>query len=88
MVLNKLGDTKVLVPIIFSDKLVHADVYAQLKTIMPGWRPGYGVKCVSAGKIEHIEVGGLGGNSTTLKLASGEGDQRVIENYSYEHGIL
>jgi hypothetical protein len=87
MVLNKIGDTRFLVPVIFPDKLVHSQVYAQTRTIMPGWQFD-GVKAISAGKIEHIELDGLGGESETLNLKSRPDDRGVIENYSYEHGIL
>jgi hypothetical protein len=42
---------------------------------------------VSAGKIEHVSVEGLGGNSETLALAAAPGDDKIIENYSYGHGL-
>lgn len=88
MVLNKIGDTKFLLPIIFPDKLVHSQVYAQTRIIMPGWHHA-GVKAVCAGTIEHLQVDGLGGSSETLNLTSRpEEDRKVIEHYSYLHGIL
>jgi hypothetical protein len=91
MVLNKIGDTKFLVPVIFPDKLVHADVYTCLKPTMPAFqsRPGWGIKAVSAGKIEHIEIDGLGDRSDTLNLdANTERDTNVIQTYSYLHGVV
>lgn len=75
-----------LVPVIFPDKLIHADVYASLRPVMPGWH-GQGVKAFSAGKIEHVNVEGLGGESETLGIKSNPEDTRVIRIYSYMHGI-
>jgi hypothetical protein len=89
MLESRIGwDTKVLYPVIFPDKLVHSQVAMQLRKIIPGWRRTYGVQVVSAGKIEHLEVEGLGGESETLGLKSELTDTGVIENYSYLHGIL
>jgi hypothetical protein len=87
MVLNKIGDTRFLIPVIFPDKLVHSEVYGATRLIMPGWRHA-GVKAISAGSIEHLEIDGLGGRSETLSINSRPEDRGVIENYSYEHGIL
>ena len=84
---NKIGDLEVLFPVIFPDKMVHSDVAKGLRSFMPGWR-SKGVEPVSAGKIEHLEIRGLGGDSETLGLSSEQGDKDVIENYSYAHGIL
>lgn len=83
---NKIGDSKTLFPVIFPDKMVHSEVAAVLRHCQPGWHHG-GVKAVSAGMIEHIEVMGLGGESETLNLKSDDGDEAVIESYSYCHGI-
>jgi hypothetical protein len=80
------GGTRFLIPVIFPDKLIHSDVYANIKSIMPGWE-ALGVKAFSAGKIEHIRVEGLGGESETLRLKSHPEDERIIKNYSYLHGI-
>ena len=93
MVKNQIGETAVLFPIIFPDKLVHSQVYAMVKTVMPGWLKGSldgksGVKAVSAGTIDHIELRGLGGSSETLGLESRPEDSAVIEAYSYLHGVL
>jgi hypothetical protein len=84
---NKIGDLEVLFPVIFPDKMVHSDVMVGLRAFMPGWQSG-GITAVSAGKIEHLEVAGLGGDSETLKLKSRPDDKDVIENYAYVHGIL
>jgi hypothetical protein len=87
MVENTIGDTKMLFPVIFPDKMVHADVYKKLKSAMPGWHHG-GVRAVSAGTIEHIEAEGLGGGSETLGLVASGDDAKTIEIYSYFHGIV
>lgn len=87
MVLNKIGDTSFLVPVIFPDKLVHSQVYTKVRSAMPGWY-GKGVKAISAGNIEHLEIDGLHGGSTTLNLQSRMEDKGVIERYSYKHGIV
>lgn len=80
------GGTRFLIPVIFPDKLVHSDVYKHLRPLMPGWR-GQGCKAFSAGKIEHLRVQGLGGESETLNIKSHPEDERIITNYSYLHGI-
>jgi hypothetical protein len=87
MLEGQLGDLKILFPIIFPDKLVHSDVVRRLRVVTPGWRSN-GVAVVSAGKIEHVAVDGLGGGSETLSLQSKLHDAEVIENYSYLHGIV
>lgn len=85
---NHIGDTVLQFPVIFPDKLVHADVYAHLKVLMPGWS-AQGVKAASAGTIEHVHVKGLSGNSETLRKQSRpEEDSRTIHTYSYLHGVL
>jgi hypothetical protein len=81
------GGTKILFPVIFPDKMVHKHVAQLLKRAMPGYYAD-GVVPVSAGTIEHLEIDGLGGESTTLDLKSKPGDRGVIENYSYAHGVL
>lgn len=84
---NHIGGTVVLLPVIFPDKLVHADVYARLKSIMPGWK-AQGVKALSAGTIEHVRTLGVGGESETLgKKSRGEQDHRIITQLPYMHGI-
>ncbi len=84
---NQIGDTKILFPVIFPDKMVHDDVAKALCSVMPGWKFG-NVRPVTAGTIEHLEVDGLGGESTTLGLKSKKEDTHIIENYSYLHGML
>lgn len=87
-VYNKIGDTGVLLPVIFPDKLVHSQVYSRIRTVMPGWLGNGGVKPFSAGTIEHIQVVGLGGNSETLSIGSRPDDKETIEQFSYFHGII
>lgn len=84
---NRMGDSKVLFPVIFPDKMVHKDVAAVLRHCQPGWHKG-GVAAVSAGMIEHITVDGLHGESETLNLESNPEDAAIIDSYSYGHGIL
>lgn len=80
------GGLSFLVPVIFPDKLVHADVYRGVRTIMPGWS-GRGVRPVSAGRIEHIAAHGIGGDSETLGVSSDLKDADIIRVYSYMHGM-
>lgn len=64
-----------------------ADVYTKLKSSMPGWR-AQGVRCISAGTIEHVRTIGVGGDSETLgKVSRGVQDHRIISALSYMHGI-
>lgn len=87
MVTNKIGDLKVVFPLIFPDKLVHADLYRQVRTIMPGWQHE-GVRATSAGKIERVAVAGIGGDSETLGVRYVVGDGDLIRDYHYQHGIV
>jgi hypothetical protein len=80
------GGMKILFPVIFPDKMIHSEVAAVAKIVAP--MGGNTSRVVSAGKIEHIEVHGLGGDSETLKLSSKEEDATVIERYSYFHGVV
>lgn len=84
---NTIGDLKILFPVIFPDKMVHSEVAAVLRHCQSGWGKG-GVRAVSAGMIEHIQVDGLGGESETLNLKSKAEDAGVIEGYSYLHGLM
>jgi hypothetical protein len=84
---NKIGDTTVIFPVIFPDKMVHDDVAQALRRYQPGWHHD-GVRPISAGKIEHVNVEGLGGDSETLKLKSKPFDEKIIELYSYLHGVI
>lgn len=84
---NHIGSTVILLPVIFPDKLVHSDVYSKLKSGMPGWH-AQGVRCISAGTIEHVRTIGVGGGSETLgKVSRGVQDHRIISALSYMHGI-
>jgi hypothetical protein len=84
---NRIGEIKMLFPVIFPDKMVHKDVAAVLRHLQPGWDKG-GVVAVSAGMIEHITVDGLHGYSETLGLESNPDDASTIDVYSYAHGIV
>ena len=79
-------------PIIFPDKLVHADVWAGLQPFIPKSKSGIAINnavVVSAGTIEGLEVDGVGGSSETLQKESlNEEDERLINFYNYGHGII
>jgi hypothetical protein len=82
-------DTEVLIPIIFPDKLVHADVAENLKqTVATSCSCKIEeVTVQSAGEI-NIDVLECYGKSTTLKVSSDPEDEKVIQMYPYMHGIL
>ncbi len=82
---RSVDGTKYAFPIIFPDKMIHSSFMA-MRRYMPGWRQE--VVPISAGRIEHLAVTGLGGNSETLGLVAGKDDASIIESYSYAHGIL
>ncbi len=85
---NKVGDTTIMFPVIFPDKMVHKEVATVLRHCQPGWHHG-GVAAVSAGVISKLEVKGVGGESETLNLESfGQEDEDIINNYNYAHGIV
>lgn len=79
-------------PIIFPDKLVHAEVWQGLKAFIPkvkGVIKINSAKVVSAGVIEYLNVDGVGGSSETLQIESlGEEDEQLINFYNYGHGII
>lgn len=81
--------TKMAFPVIFPDKMIHAEVFAVTKFVVPTANAeGTNVRAVSAGAIEHVTVDGLGGRSTTLGIKSrGDEDARLIDVYSYCHGV-
>jgi hypothetical protein len=81
------GDMRVLFPVIFPDKMIHIEVATVMKLCGPLAKFS-AVKVVSAGAIEHLEIDGLHGESTTLGIRSKPEDKRIIENYSYLHGVL
>lgn len=75
------------VPVIFPDKLVHQLVDAVMVPCLREHFKGWHVAAVNAGKIESVLVDGLGGGSETLNLSHDPDDARLIEAYSYGHGI-
>jgi hypothetical protein len=84
------GSTAVDLPIIFPDKLVHADVAAAIMAMMEvnGYmKSDATIEPISAGMIEIILPEGLGGKSETLGLESVSQDATLIRNYAYNHGI-
>jgi len=86
MIQSKHGDVTYNWPIIFPDKMIHSEVAGCARMMVPVKGSVTGI--VSAGKIEHLEVNGLGGDSETLSLDSRpEQDSAIIEMYSYLHGI-
>lgn len=70
-------------PIIFPDKLVHQEVFVVCREL---WSPRSAVAC-SAGVIEQLRVGGVGGKSDTLRIKSHSRDELLINTYPYLHGI-
>lgn len=72
-------------PVIFPDKMIHVEMDAVARVLLDGM--GLVGKSVSAGKIEHIGVLGLGGDSETLRLESRPEDAQVIEEFAYAHGL-
>jgi hypothetical protein len=71
-----------LVPIIFPNILVHADVAAQVQRV-----PGLvGAKIVRGGEA-HIACYDAFGSSETLNVKAAEKDADVISRYDYFHGI-
>lgn len=80
------GETKTQFPIIFPDKMIHIEVATVLK--MCGPLDGHSPRVVSAGKIEHVRVLGLGDKSETLNIESRDVDELTINTYSYLHGLL
>ncbi len=89
MEIETSGGTKFAFPVIFPDKMIHAEVFAVAKFAVPTANPeGSNVRVVAAGAIEHVTVDGLGGRSTTLGIASrGDEDAKLIDVYSYCHGV-
>lgn len=83
---NRQTGTKILMPVIFPDKLNHDMMAMGFKAVLDVHGIKHG-KPVSAGKIEHIEVDGLGGDSVTLQMQADPDDERVINTYSYTHGV-
>lgn len=73
-------------PIIFPDKLVHIEVATVMRLVVPAIRGKFAMP-VSAGMIEDLAVGGVGGDSETLKMASRHEDADIINRYKYFHGI-
>ena len=71
--------------IIFPDKLVHQEVFVVCRELwVPDRLPA--VAC-SAGVIEQLRVGGVGGKSDTLRIKSHLRDANIINGYPYFHGI-
>lgn len=80
------GGTRIEFPLIFPDKMIHSQVARAIRRLPP--IRGLPARAVGAGMIEHLEVYGVGGKSETLGIKSrGETDKRLIEAYSYFHGI-
>lgn len=74
-------------PIIFPDKMVHADIYKAVRRYTPGIKTSSMLGVASAGMIEQLYVKHVGGRSETLGIDSRKIDERIINLYNYEHGI-
>lgn len=90
IVLRRKGETLSYdFPIIFPDKLVHADV-AKMLIQMMDWNdrnPG-ATTVVSAGQI-NLDNLACFGESETLEIKSrGDDDTILIKNFPYMHGIV
>jgi hypothetical protein len=79
------GGVRIDFPIIFPDKFIHIEVATVVKLCAP--LDGNNPRVVSAGSIDHIRPLSVGGESTTLRMKSRTGDGKMIEMYSYMHGI-
>lgn len=84
---TKIAGCSAMVPVVFPDKLVHKDVVEHMRHLLGRTFKGASCRPVSAGKIEHVIVDGLGGDSETLGLKAHEDDSKIIEAYSYFHGL-
>lgn len=84
----RLGEFSFDVPIMFPDKLVHADVAAVMVAVVRRSFPGAkSVEVVSAGELGCLEVDGTHGGSSTLHVGSRPDDERMINSYDYAHGV-
>jgi len=83
-----IGETSWKLPVIFPDKLVHADVAAHLEVCVADTFKLAKIETVSAGAIESVLVSGIGGRSETLGISSKpREDSDTICGYSYFHGV-
>lgn len=80
---------KMELPVIFPDKLVHADVAEALHRVLRKTFHHAMSKPLSAGAISMVRIPfGTEGESKTLKLKSRtEDDDVLIESFEYSHGI-
>jgi hypothetical protein len=88
MIETKIGNVKKLLPIIFPDQLVHAEMYNLVRRNLireHGMRETE-IAVHSAGQIEMFDIS-CHGESETLGIKSNTNDSKTIENYSVLHGI-
>lgn len=85
MLRTKVGTLEIDVPVIFPDKLVHADVARAIAPLLPG-KFEY---AVGAGQVNMLEVRSVEGRSESMGIASrGHHDAKVINTYDYTHGVV
>lgn len=77
-----------LMPIIFPDELIHADMAkVMVKHVCDQYKEGVVVTVLSAGEYRSID-GACTGGSESLKLSARTvEDERLIKGYDYFHGI-
>lgn len=68
------------IPIIFPNELVHLDIAKALSKVIGSSR------IVGAGDC-YLTVAGVGRFSSTIGIKSKEGDEELINNYEYFHGL-
>ena len=83
---GKKDGTKIVFPVIFPDKMIHAEIAAVIKLCAP--LDGRKQRVVSAGEICVLRVDAAIGRSKTLKLNSRLQDKDIINLYDYKHGIV
>jgi hypothetical protein len=73
-------------PIIFPDKLVHSEVSEVMMITLRRHFPKATIEAKSAGSVDIGDVS-VSGDSETMQLESNPTDARMIENYTYLHGV-
>lgn len=87
MIKIKIGTTEKLLPIIFPDMLVHADIFKLVEYNLRKEHDLNDIKVHSAGQIALDDVSCFG-NSETLKTKAVERDAEIIEDYGIFYGIV
>jgi len=89
VILAKVGDGLLEIPIIFPSHLIHADTYESVCHQMVFKHEYEPVECVAAGDINLLDGVFCSGRSDTLNVGSrGEEDERLIKMYNYAGGWI